>query len=132
MAQRPAEYWTTGRRKTAVARVRLRPGRGELRINKRTLDDYFSRETLRMVVNQPLDATDGQGAFDILANVQGGGVSAQAQAIRLGIARALVEVNPEAKPTLKKEGHLTRDSRAVERKKYGRHKARKSPQFSKR
>jgi small subunit ribosomal protein S9 len=124
--------WGTGKRKTSVARVRLRSGQGEVVINARTLDDYFGRETSRMIVNQPFEATATQGQFRVEVNVYGGGVAAQAVAIRHGITRALLEVNPEYRPVLKKAGFITRDSREVERKKYGRHKARKRPQYSKR
>jgi small subunit ribosomal protein S9 len=124
--------WGTGKRKTSVARVRLRSGQGEVIVNKRTLDDYFGRETSRMIVNQPFEVTATQGQFHVEVNVYGGGVAAQAVAIRHGITRALLEVNPEYRPVLKKAGFITRDSREVERKKYGRHTARKRPQYSKR
>ncbi len=124
--------WGTGKRKTSVARVRLRSGQGEVVINARTLDDYFGRESSRMIVNQPFEVTATQGQFRAEVNVYGGGVAAQAVAIRHGITRALLEVNPEYRPVLKKAGFITRDSREVERKKYGRHKARKRPQYSKR
>ena len=122
----------TGRRKTSVARVFLRPGKGSLRINNRTLQDYFGRETARMIVLQPFQVTQTAGNFDIEVNVDGGGNSGQAGAIRHGITRALMEFNPDLRPSLKKAGFVTRDPRAVERKKYGRHKARKRPQYSKR
>ena len=122
----------TGRRKTSVARVFLKPGKGSLRINNRTLQDYFGRETARMIVLQPFQVTQTAGNFDIEVNVDGGGNSAQAGAIRHGITRALMEFNPDLRPSLKKAGFVTRDPRAVERKKYGRHKARKRPQYSKR
>ena len=122
----------TGRRKTAVAQIRLRPGQGTVTVNESTLDDYFGRPTSRMIVEQPFDVTESHGRFDIVAVVRGGGLSAQAGAIRLGIARALVTVDGEMRASLKKAGYLTRDSREVERKKYGRHKARKRPQYSKR
>lgn len=124
--------WGTGKRKSSVARVRLRSGQGEVVINQRTLDDYFGRETSRMIVNQPFEVTATQGQFRTEVNVYGGGVAAQAVAIRHGITRALLEINPEYRPVLKKAGFITRDSREVERKKYGRHKARKRPQYSKR
>ncbi len=122
----------TGRRKTSVARVFLRPGKGSLRINNRTLQEYFGRETARMIVLQPFQVTQTAGNFDIEVNVDGGGNSGQAGAIRHGITRALMEFNPDLRPSLKKAGFVTRDPRAVERKKYGRHKARKRPQYSKR
>jgi small subunit ribosomal protein S9 len=122
----------TGRRKTSVARVFLRPGKGSLRINNRTLQDYFGRETARMIVLQPFQVTQTAGNFDIEVNVDGGGNSGQAGAIRHGITRALMEFNPDLRASLKKAGFVTRDPRAVERKKYGRHKARKRPQYSKR
>ena len=123
---------TTGRRKTSVARVFLKPGKGSLRINNRTLQDYFGRETARMIVLQPFQVTQTAGNFDIEVNVDVGGNSGQAGAIRHGITRALMEFNPDLRPSLKKAGFVTRDPRAVERKKYGRHKARKRPQYSKR
>jgi small subunit ribosomal protein S9 len=123
---------TTGRRKTSVARVFLKPGKGSLKINNRTLQDYFGRETARMIVLQPFQVTQTAGNFDIEVNVDGGGNSGQAGAIRHGITRALMEFNPDLRPSLKKAGFVTRDPRAVERKKYGRHKARKRPQYSKR
>lgn len=124
--------WGTGKRKSSVARVRLVPGPGDVVINGRTLEDYFGRETSRMIVHQPFEVTSTQGQFRVLANVCGGGVSAQAVAIRHGITRALLELDPAHRPLLKKAGFITRDSREVERKKYGRHKARKRPQYSKR
>lgn len=132
MAERKAQYWGTGKRKTAVARVQLLSGEGTLTVNRKPLNEYFGRETARMIVQQPLELTQTQGQYDIVANVQGGGKSAQASAIRHGITRALLELNPEFRPVLKKVGFITRDSREVERKKYGRHKARKRPQYSKR
>ena len=132
MAERTASTDATGRRKTAVARVRLVAGGGNITVNKRSLEDYFGRPTLRMIVNQPLELTSTKGSFDVAANVVGGGVSAQASAIRHGITRALMEANPDFRPALKKAGFVTRDPREVERKKYGRHKARKRPQYSKR
>jgi small subunit ribosomal protein S9 len=122
----------TGRRKTSVARVFLRHGKGGIKINTRSLEEYFGRETARMIVLQPFDITQTKGNFDIDVNVQGGGSSGQAGAIRHGITRALIEANPEFRSPLKKAGFVTRDPRAVERKKYGRHKARKRPQYSKR
>lgn len=122
----------TGKRKTAVARVRLAPGTGQITVNGRTLEEYFPRPTSRMVINQAFDVTGKGGNFDVRARVAGGGISAQASAIRHGISKALLEVDPELRPSLKKAGLLTRDPRKVERKKYGRHKARKRPQYSKR
>ena len=122
----------TGKRKSAIARVRLQAGGGEVVVNERTLDQYFGRETSRMVVQQPFEVTNTAGQFRVDVNVCGGGIAAQATAIRHGITRALLEANPELRPTLKKNGFITRDSREVERKKYGRHKARKRPQYSKR
>lgn len=126
-------FYGTGRRKQAVARVRLYPGKGQITINNKTMDDYLEMETLRYIVRQPLNETGTSDKFDIKVNVQGGGISGQAGAIRHGIARALVEADAEAhKATLKKAGFLTRDSRVKERKKYGLKKARKASQFSKR
>jgi len=122
----------TGRRKTSVARVFLRLGKGGIKINSRSLEDYFGRETARMIVLQPFDVTQTKGSYDIEVNVQGGGSSGQAGAIRHGITRALMDANPDFRAPLKKAGFVTRDPRAVERKKYGRHKARKRPQYSKR
>ena len=122
----------TGRRKSAVARVRLLPGSGQVQVNKRPLEEYFGRATSRMVVHQPLELVEVVGRYDVHANVRGGGLSAQAAAIRHGITRALILANGEYRPTLKKAGYVTRDPREVERKKYGRHKARKRPQYSKR
>jgi len=132
MAERTATNAATGKRKTAVARVRLLAGNGTITVNRRSLEDYFGRPTLRMVVNQPLELTSTKGNFDVAVNVVGGGVSAQASAIRHGITRALIAVSPDFRPALKKAGFITRDPREVERKKYGRHKARKRPQYSKR
>jgi len=125
-------FLATGRRKSAVARVRLSPGQGSVQVNKRPLDEYFGRATSRMVVQQPFDVSETIGQFDVYANVQGGGLSAQAAAIRHGITRALMLANPDLRGPLKKAGYVTRDPREVERKKYGRHKARKRPQYSKR
>jgi small subunit ribosomal protein S9 len=122
----------TGRRKTSVARVFLRQGKGVISINDRSLEQYFGRETARMIVLQPFDVTQTTGNFDIEVNVRGGGSSGQAGAIRHGITRALRQINSEFRSPLKKAGFVTRDPRAVERKKYGRHKARKRPQYSKR
>jgi small subunit ribosomal protein S9 len=125
-------FSATGRRKTSVARVNLKEGKGSLRINDRTLEEYFGRETARMVVLQPFQLTQTAGSFDTDINVQGGGISGQAGAIRHGITRALMLVNADFRLPLKKAGFVTRDPRAVERKKYGHHKARKRPQYSKR
>ena len=124
--------YATGRRKTSVARVYLRRGKGDIRINSRVLEDYFGRETARMIVRQPFHVTRTLGDFDLVVNVKGGGISGQAGAIRHGVTRALMQVDEGYRVTLKKAGYVTRDPRAVERKKYGRHKARKRPQFSKR
>jgi small subunit ribosomal protein S9 len=125
-------YRATGRRKSAVAQVRLAKGEGRILVNERGIEDYFGRETSRMIVNQPFDVIEARGAFDVWVNVRGGGVSAQASAIRHGIARALLQIDETSRVPLKRVGYLTRDSREVERKKYGRHKARKRPQYSKR
>ena len=126
-------FYGTGRRKKSVARVRLLPGKGNISINGRTLDDYFGLETLKIIVNQPLVLTKTEGKFDIFVNVVGGGFTGQAGAIRHGISRALLEVDEEAyRPLLKKAGFLTRDPRMKERKKYGLKGARRAPQFSKR
>ena len=126
------QYYGTGRRKSSVARVRLVPGTGKITINKRDIDDYFGLETLKVVVRQPLDATKTLGKFDVLINVNGGGFTGQAGAIRHGIARALLEVDDEFRPVLKSAGYITRDPRMKERKKYGLKAARRAPQFSKR
>ncbi len=125
-------FYGTGRRKKSVARVYLVPGTGKVTINKRDMDDYFGLETLKVVVRQPLVATQTTDKFDVQANVHGGGFTGQAGAIRHGIARALLEVDPEYRPILKKAGYLTRDPRMKERKKYGLKGARRAPQFSKR
>jgi len=125
-------YYATGRRKSSTARVFLKPGTGNLTINTRTLEDYFGRETSRMVVRQPLELVDLLNNVDLKITVRGGGNNGQAGAIRHGISRALVEYNSELKSELRKAGFITRDARAVERKKIGLHKARKRPQFSKR
>jgi small subunit ribosomal protein S9 len=124
--------WATGKRKSSVARVQLQPGAGEVLVNDRPLAEYFGRETSRMIVNQPFEITSTLNQFRVAVNVQGGGVAAQAVAIRHGITRALLQANPDLRGTLKKAGFITRDPREVERKKYGRHKARKRPQYSKR
>lgn len=125
-------FTATGRRKTSVARVFLKPGKGKILINHLSLQEYFGRETARMIVLQPFDLTQTAGNIDIDVNVTGGGNSGQAGAIRHGITRALMKMNPDFRSSLKKAGFVTRDPRAVERKKYGRHKARKRPQYSKR
>jgi small subunit ribosomal protein S9 len=125
-------FTATGRRKTSIARVYLKPGRGRITINSRSLQEYFGRETARMIVMQPFDVTQTTGSLDIDVNVTGGGNSGQAGAIRHGITRALMLFNSDFRTPLKKAGFVTRDPRAVERKKYGRHKARKRPQYSKR
>ena len=132
MAMAEKVFTATGRRKTSVARVFLSSGKGKITINARSLQEYFGRETARMIVLQPFDVTQTAGAFDIDVNVSGGGNSGQAGAIRHGITRALMQVNGDFRLPLKKAGFVTRDPRAVERKKYGRHKARKRPQYSKR
>ena len=127
-----AQYQGTGKRKTSVARVILRPGDGSWWVNGRTLDEYFPRATQRMVAAAPLRVAGVEGQFDIRARIHGGGISGQAGALRHGLARALVEADPELRGILKREGFLTRDARIVERKKAGLHKARKAPQYSKR
>ncbi len=130
---RPAYYYGTGRRKTAVARVRLYPGNGQIIINSKPVEEYFGARTLyQQMVASPLAITEQAGKFNVTVKVLGGGVTGQAGAVRHGIARALVEANPELRVPLKREGFLTRDARIVERKKAGLHKARKAPQFSKR
>ena len=131
-AKKKIQYWGTGIRKKAIARVRLVPGSGSITINKRTMDEYFGEETLKYVVNQPLVLVNALDKFDIFVNVVGGGISGQAGAIRHGISRALVIAEETYKPALKKAGFLTRDPRMKERKKYGLKKARRAPQFSKR
>jgi small subunit ribosomal protein S9 len=126
------QYYGTGRRKTSVARVYLRPGNGAVVINRRGFETYFPNETLQMIINQPLKLTETFGKFDILVNVDGGGPAGQAGAVRHGITRALLEYNPDYRTTLKKAGLVTRDPRKKERKKYGQKGARKRFQFSKR
>jgi small subunit ribosomal protein S9 len=126
------QYIGTGRRKTSVARVRLVPGDGHVEINRRTMDEYFGLETLKLIVKQPLIVTNTLSNYNVLANVRGGGFSGQAGAIRHGIARALLKVDPDLRSALKREGFLTRDARMKERKKYGLKAARRAPQFSKR
>ncbi|MBQ3544865.1 MAG: 30S ribosomal protein S9 [Lachnospiraceae bacterium] len=126
------KLYGTGRRKKSIARVYLVPGKGDIIINKRTIDDYFGLETLKVIVRQPLVATETLGKYDVLVNVHGGGYTGQAGAIRHGISRALLKVDGEFRPVLKKAGFLTRDPRMKERKKYGLKAARRAPQFSKR
>lgn len=127
-----SSYYGTGRRKTASARVFVKPGSGDIRINERTLDHYFGREVARMIVRQPLEVAQAQNRFDIHITVKGGGSFGQAGAIRHGLARALVDYDEGLRPALRNAGFLTRDAREVERKKVGLHKARKRPQYSKR
>ena len=126
------QYYGTGRRKTSTARVYLRPGSGEIKVNRRAFENYFPNEALRMIIRQPLNLTDTVGKFDILVNVLGGGTAGQAGAVRHGITRALMEFNPDLRLTLKKAGLVTRDPRRKERKKYGQKGARARFQFSKR
>jgi small subunit ribosomal protein S9 len=126
------QYYGTGRRKTSTARVYLRPGTGEIRVNRKTFDEYFPNQALRMVIRQPLTLTDTASKFDIVVNVAGGGPAGQAGAVRHGITRALMEFNADLRPALKDAGLVTRDPRAKERKKYGQKGARKRFQFSKR
>jgi small subunit ribosomal protein S9 len=126
------QYYGTGRRKTSAARIYLRPGRGEITVNRKTFDEYFPNEMLKMIIRQPLVITETADKFDVLVRVSGGGPSGQAGALRHGIARALLDYNPELRAKLKEAGFLTRDPRKVERKKYGRPGARKRFQFSKR
>jgi small subunit ribosomal protein S9 len=132
MATKELLVYATGRRKESIARVRMKPGSGEFTVNARTLDDYFGRETSKMVLKQPLELVEQLGKVDIFINVCGGGLSGQAGAIRHGISRALLKLNADFRPALKKAGFLTRDARTVERKKYGQPGARKRFQFSKR
>ena len=127
-----AKYYGTGRRKKSIARVYLTPGTGKITINKRDIDEYLGLETLKVIVRQPLKATETVDKFDMMVNVKGGGYTGQAGAIRHGVARALLQVDAEYRPTLKKAGFLTRDPRMKERKKYGLKAARRAPQFSKR
>ena len=126
------KFYGTGRRKKSIARVYLVPGKGNITINKRGIDEYLGLETLKMIVRQPLVATDTVDKYDVLVNVRGGGYTGQAGAIRHGIARALLQADTEFRPILKKAGYLTRDPRMKERKKYGLKAARRAPQFSKR
>ncbi|MBW8189492.1 30S ribosomal protein S9 [Neiella marina] len=126
------QYYGTGRRKSSTARVFVKPGTGNIKVNKRTLEEYFGRETARMVVRQPLELTELTEKLDLHITVAGGGISGQAGAIRHGITRALMEYDETLRPALRAAGYVTRDARRVERKKVGLHKARKKPQFSKR
>ncbi len=132
MATQRQYNYGTGRRKTAVARVFLKPGKGDITVNGKPVDEFFSRETGRMIVRQPLEATNTMTNFDIMVNVVGGGENGQAGAVRHGIARALIDYDAALKPPLKKAGLVTRDAREVERKKVGLHKARRRKQYSKR
>ena len=132
MAKQAPQFYGTGRRKNATARVFLRPGTGRITVNGKDVEDYFERETAKMVLRAPLVITESNESFDAYVTVRGGGKSGQAGAIRHGLSRALVEANPELRPTLKKAGFLTRDARMVERKKYGQRGARRRFQFSKR
>jgi small subunit ribosomal protein S9 len=127
-----SQNYGTGRRKSSAARVFLRPGKGSITVNEKPLDEFFGRETARMIVRQPLEALKMTEKFDVLVTVSGGGVTGQAGAIRLGLSRALVEYDESLKPQLRKAGFMTRDAREVERKKVGLHKARRATQFSKR
>ena len=131
MAKTAKFYWT-GRRKSSIARVYLVPGKGDITINKRSIDEYFGLETLKLIVRQPLVATETTEKYDVIVNVHGGGTTGQAGAIRHGLSRALLQVDAEYRPILKKAGFLTRDPRMKERKKYGLKAARRAPQFSKR
>ena len=132
-SKKKVQYWGTGRRKKAIARVRLLPaGDGQITINKKSIDEYFTLDTLKFIVRQPLNLTETIAKYDVVVNVCGGGYTGQAGAIRHGISRALLEAEPELRGELKKAGFLTRDSRMKERKKYGLKKARRAPQFSKR
>ena len=132
MAKAASKFYGTGRRKKSIARVYLTPGKGNITVNKRPIDEYFGLETLKVIVRQPLVATETEAKYDINVNVKGGGTTGQAGAIRHGIARALVQADADFRPTLKKAGFLTRDPRMKERKKYGLKAARRAPQFSKR
>lgn len=132
MATNDSQYYGTGKRKSSIARVYLRPGSGQIKINDRAFDEYFSSDSLKMVVKQPLQLTESSDKFDICANLRGGGLTGQAWAMRLGISRALCEFNQELRGRLKKSGFLVRDARIKERKKYGQPGARKRFQYSKR
>lgn len=126
------QYYGTGRRKTSTARVRLVPGSGQILVNGREAKEYFPYDTQLLILNQPLEATETEGTYDVLVNVHGGGFTGQAGAIRHGVSRALLKADPEYRTVLKRAGFLTRDARMVERKKYGLRAARRAPQFSKR
>ena len=130
--EKPTQFYGTGRRKSSTARVFLRLGQGSFLVNGRSIEAYFKNETLRMIINQPFDAVERKGQYDVYCTVRGGGLSGQAGALRHGISKDLTLFEPGLRPLLKKGGFLTRDSRVVERKKYGRRKARRSFQFSKR
>ena len=132
MYESKAYFYGTGRRKHSVSRVRLYPGTGKVTINDRDIDEYFGLDTLKLIVRQPFEVTNTAGKFDVVCTVRGGGVSGQAGAIRHGLSRALIKLDADMRPTLKKAGLLTRDPRMKERKKYGLKAARKAPQFSKR
>ncbi len=132
MAMEEEVFWATGRRKQSVARVRIKPGAGKILVNEKPLEDYFGRRTSQAIVKQPLVLTNVAERFDVMANVVGGGPSGQADAVKHGIARALIEFDPDYKSALKKAGHMTRDPREKERKKYGRRGARARYQYSKR
>ena len=133
MAKKATEkFYGTGRRKKSIARVYIMPGKGNITVNKRDIDDYFGMETLKVVVRQPLEALNATDKFDVIVTVKGGGTTGQAGAIRHGLSRALLQASDEFRPLLKKEGFLTRDPRMKERKKYGLKAARRAPQFSKR
>ncbi len=125
-------YYATGKRKGSIARVRLVPGKGEIKVNARDFNEYFSREAVKMMIVEPLKLTGTENAYDVIASIEGGGLSGQAGALRHGISKALLDINDEYRTILKRAGFLTRDSRIKERKKYGLKKARKRPQFSKR
>jgi len=127
-----AEFTATGKRKTSIARVRLMPGEGKVVVNERTMEEYFGRPTLLMAVNRPFEVTGTAGKFDVSANLVGGGIAGQAEALRHGIARALIAMNADLRKPLKNDGLLTRDAREKERRKVGRRKARRRPQYSKR
>jgi small subunit ribosomal protein S9 len=130
--EKAGRFYATGKRKDAVARVWLSKGKGKVTVNNREIEDYFGRSVSRMIINQPFETTEMEGKFDVTINVHGGGLSGQAGAIRHGISKALLEYDEANRPALKSRGFITRDARVVERKKYGKHKARKSTQFSKR
>jgi small subunit ribosomal protein S9 len=132
MTEEKQNWYATGKRKSAIARVWLSPGSGNITINRRTVDDYFGRAVLKMILQEPFELTETRGRFDVLVNVTGGGLAGQAGAIRHGITRALLRVDPELRSILKKAGMITRDSRVKERKKYGQPGARKRFQYSKR